>query len=170
MARTRTRRGARRSIKTARYSNETTSIATSLPPPGQGGSFKFTNLVKGIEQQGIRKVKNFTLRITHGCPTPLFFALVYVPAGQTASNLTFGTVEGQNVSPASLYEPNQNVIMSGTVDTGSTTYPTRATVFRTRLARNLNSGDSIQLVLGQAFPGVTDPFPIAISINYAICF
>lgn len=172
MPRTRSRRRAR-GLKTVRYSNETTSIATPLPASQAGKSLVFANLVKGIDQQGIRKVKNFTLRVTHGCPTPLFFALVYVPAGQTAAGLKFGTYtpEGGAV-PASLYEPNQNVIMCGTIDTGSATYPTQASTFRTRLARNLNSGDSIALVLGQGFSpsGENSPFNFALTLNYAICF
>lgn len=156
-----------------RYSNETTSIATELPASVAGKSLTFANLVKGIDQQGIRKVKNFTLRVTHGCPTPLFFALVYVPAGQTASSLKFGTYAIQGgAQPASLYEPNQNVIMCGTIDTGSDTYPTQASTFRTRLARNLNSGDSIALVLGQGFDVGQggQPFKFALTLNYAICF
>lgn len=172
MARTRSRR-PRRGLKTVRYSNETTSLATTLPASQAGKSIVFANLVKGIDQQGIRKVKNFTLRVTHGCPTPLFFALVYVPAGQTASALKYGTWTQQaGTEPASLYEPNQNVIMCGTIDTGSATFPTQASTFRSRLARNLNSGDSIALVIGQGFTptGQNDPFNLALTLNYAICF
>lgn len=70
--------------------------------------------------------------------------------------------------PTSIYEPNQNVIMSGVVGPGS-----NQQTWRTRLARNLNSGDSIQicfssLYVTQIWQG--DLFELNCTLNYAISF
>ena len=71
------------------------------------------------------------------------------------------------VMAVSLYEPNQNVIMSGYITPNYNAMQT----FRTRLARNLNSGDTIQMIIAPA--AATDAVQqqlIGISLNYAITY
>ncbi|KAK8882665.1 hypothetical protein M9Y10_045307 [Tritrichomonas musculus] len=64
---------------------------------------------------------------------PIFWALLYVPQGNDLSLIS--------LQPAgSMYEPAQNVIMSGIISKTSA-----KDTFRSRLARNLNSGDRIVL-------------------------
>lgn len=98
---------------------------------------------------GMRKTKNFSLTLNmQYVDIPLIFALVYVPEGTQPSQLQLGgTLSSENpnfphLTTASVYEPNQNVIMSGIVPASSTT----PVIKTTRMARNLNSGDSIMLV------------------------
>lgn len=166
-----------RRVKTVKYSNETynfqDNIAVNAPSVKTNA---YSTVITPIDQQGVRKCKNFELTLT-GTPfvpnaegpsltVPLFWALVYVPQGTEPSQINIGSYE----APASLYEPNQNVIMSG-VWPGDLTAPY---IKRTRLARNLNSGDSIAFVL--AIPSFKDDDTvkyskdIALTLNYAISF
>lgn len=92
--------------------------------------------------QGMRKVKHLTVSLTApntgssvGNINALYWALVYVPQGTSVNPL--------NIGGPSLYEPNQFVLNSGIVDPDAG--PIRIS---TPLSRNLNSGDSIWLVLG----------------------
>ena len=152
------RRG--RPLKTVKYSNETynATVTFSLAAQTQAA----TSLISAVDTQGTRKAKNFTLRFVFGGPVPLMFALVYVPQGQNPGNLTLGTIE----NPASLYEPNQNVILSGYIVSQSNQAPT----FRTRLARNLNSGDSIALIIRSVDGTAIASASLGIILNYAISY
>nr|DAW44368.1 MAG TPA: hypothetical protein [Circoviridae sp.] len=153
--------GSRRPLKTVKYSNETSNI-TSTFSISQGAQIN-APLVTASSIQGIRKAKNFSLKILYAGTAPLMFVLIYVPQGQDVKAITRGTYQ----APASLYEPNQNVIMSGYIVPNNS----QAQTFRTRLARNLNSGDSIQIAIAcaGANDSVTDS-AIGISLNYAITF
>lgn len=153
--------GSRRPLKTVKYSNETSNITSSFKITA--GSQIAAPLVTSSSIQGIRKAKNFSLKILYAGTAPLMFVLVYIPQGQDVKAITRGTPQ----APASLYEPNQNVIMSGYIVPNNS----QAQTFRTRLARNLNSGDSIQIVLAcaSATDSVNDA-DIGISLNYAITF
>lgn len=174
-----------RPLKTTKYSNETYCSFFNLVGSGGKGTHGIfsvpiiPNAIGGI--LGTRKAKNFTLRI---CPEKTLldpntgdesdvvsferarvaFALVFVPEGTSASPLHFGA--GQ--SAASLYEPNQNVILTGLVSSDQT-YS-----FKTRLARNLNAGDSILLCFYDLYATSTQTemsnTPIAFTCNYAISF
>ena len=166
-----------RRVKTVKYSNETYNFQDALAVNSPSVKTNaYSTVIASIAQQGVRKCKNFELTLT-GTPfvpntnapletVPLFWALVYVPQGTEPSQINIGSYE----APASLYEPNQNVIMSG-VWPGDLTAPY---VKRTRLARNLNSGDSIAFVL--AIPNFRDDDTIkytksiAMTLNYAISF
>lgn len=166
-----------RRVKTVKYSNETYNFQDALAINSPSVKTNaFSTVIASIDQQGVRKCKNFELTLT-GTPfvpttqgdvqaVPLFWALVYVPQGTEPSQINIGSYE----APASLYEPNQNVIMSG-VWPADLTAPY---VKRTRLARNLNSGDSIAFVL--AIPPFRDDDTIkytkslAMTLNYAISF
>ena len=115
---------------------------------------------------GTRKCKNFTLSLTSPLTVPVAFALVFVPQGTQPSQITAGTQPSSGVWPAaSLYEPNQNVILSGTFGGPGTTVER----FKTRLARNLNSGDYIALVCRALATGPADTTIFAI-LNYAIAY
>lgn len=168
-----------RPLRTTKYSNETYGsqvTLTNTSPSGFGRSN--IELVPNISGTlGTRKVKNFTLRflseetlikdsdseIIDTVRAKIAFLLVYVPEGTSASTIQFG-----NNSPAlSIYEPNQNVIMSGLIDSNQT-YS-----FKTRLARNLSAGDTIALILvdlTQPASGNSTNSDITFEINYAISF
>lgn len=165
------RRGYSRPLKTIKYSNETTSFAETITFATGDGQYNAL-MVSAVNGQGMRKAKNFTLKIACASPQPILWALVYVPQGQNPSNIGIGTSQ----APVALYEPNQNVIMAGTLSmtltpeggtASSTAYNPQ--ISRTRLARNLNSGDAIYLVLKGA---ASNSFVSAISVmlNYAITY
>ena len=113
-------------------------------------------IVPATDVQGMRKVKHLTLSFSSASDTRLCYVLVFVPQGYDPNpiripNLGYAT---------SLYEPNQYVMSSGTLDFSGG--PLR---IRTPLSRNLNSGDSIHLILAQ-----WDSGSVAVSANvkYAI--
>lgn len=166
--------------KKVRYSSETTSlnVTDSIPattnktfPDGGGTNEKGMVLVSPAAIQGTRKVKNMTLSVAStGNTVPMLCAVVYVPQGTDASNLTPGP---SGINGASLYEPNQNVIMQFVMNpvlgdnTGS-----NVQVFRTKLARNLDSGDKIVFIATLANP-VSDAATnvrIVGTFNYAISY
>lgn len=169
----------RRPYKTVKYSNETSSISddVSVPVIGKDKPLTTVNSLLAINSniQGMRKVKNFTLHIDTNCPVPLYFALIYVPQGTSPGNINVGTVQ----NPVSFYEPNQNVILSGICRTESPQL-----TFRSRLARNLNSGDSIAIIFRPAAKAPTSDedtddrgeptgyatYLLTCTLNYAITF
>lgn len=158
----RSRRSRRKPYKVVKYSNETQDFSDTLPATPNAKLNMQATMVPALNVQGMRKCKNFTLQIITTSRIPITFALVYVPQGTTPSALSFGSPG----APLSMYEPNQNVIMSGTVIDGSAQQ-----TWRTRLARNLNSGDYIALVLGTAdnFNVSAEP-AISVTFNYAITY
>ena len=69
-------------------------------------------IVPATDLQGMRKVKHLTLSFSSASDTRLCYVLVYVPEGYDPNpirvpNLGYAT---------SLYEPNQYVMSSGTLD------------------------------------------------------
>lgn len=153
----RRRTGRRRPYKVVKYSNETTVFNGNIT--GTGTMENVAVMIASVAAQGMRKAKNFSLQFITTSEVPVYFALVYVPQGTDPSHLNYGTPE----QPVSLYEPNQNVILVGCSIANS---PQQT--WRTRLARNLNSGDSIQLRVGCENGYTTSNF--AISLNYAITY
>lgn len=171
-----------RPLKAIRYASETFNDSTALswatdlqPREGQTNYIgSYIPIVPAVNIAGIRKVKNFTIEINpvlyHNADAvtvilPFIWALVYVPEGQNP-NPNFGNTTGGG----SLYEPNQNVIISGTGNTSQAQYRKF-----TRLARNLNSGDRIffmiRLINAVNFPEDEDnTLNISLNINYAICY
>lgn len=162
-----------RRVKTVKYSNETYNYAGLYTVQNAGVKNNWSEtLISAIDTQGVRKCKNFELSLT-GTPftnaqnqiahAPMFFALVYVPQGTEPSQINIGNPD----ACASLYEPNQNVIMSGV-------WPSDLTapfVKKTRLARNLNSGDRIVLVMSSPqFGEGAYSKNLAVTLNYAISF
>jgi len=121
--------------KRNKYSVEHTPIVVNSNDDGNA----IETIVAPVAVQGMRKVKNLTVSLSNNNPSdvPCFWwAVVYVPAGTTPSPLT---VTGGSTS---LYEPNQFVMECGYFDPNAG--PLRV---HTRLARNLNSGDGIALIL-----------------------
>lgn len=160
----RTRTYSRR-IKTAKYSNETYAIADTITSSNAVHVGVFS-VVPETPTLGVRKVKNFTVNMAYHTTADdddhrsIFWALVYVPQGTLPTAMNVGT-SGNFLS---LYEPNQNVILSSmsVINEPSKT-------LRSRLARNLNSGDSIYLVVtGDRSGTYTDL--IQGSVNYAISY
>ena len=161
----------RRPLKTIKYSNETACF-NNFPVGAASGEFHTFDpfvLIPPTDIQGTRKVKNITLRIGASTTTVtnFIFAVVYVPDGTVPNGLS--TSEDENFG--SLYEPNQNVIMSG-MFAGQLAVPSETlsdsavspSTFRSRLARNLNSGDSIVMLIASptGWPGYQPPDPPAV--------
>lgn len=149
------RRGYGRMARGSKYSTETMTCRLVWA----ASSVWAQSMVVGPAQiQGVRKVKNFTVTVPGLTGVEGIWALVYVPEGLTMSQ--FNLPSGDD--PKSLYEPNQNVIMAGR--TSNVTQ-----VVRSRLARNLGSGDAIYLGI------IVDKAPTAqvltyIVVSYAIKF
>ena len=171
-----TRRYARR-IKSVKYSNETVNSTGQFEVTDTNNTQQNMVVVAKADIQGTRKCKNFELSMTGGPlfhddattdatvdkNIPIIWALVYVPEGTTPGSVHWGGLDRS----ASLYEPNQNVIMSG-VWPANLTSPYK---MKTRLARNLNSGDSIYLVMDfPSFIPLGTKKNICINLNYAIAY
>ena len=136
------RRAPRRTIKSYnrdKYSKENfraTLVTGNEAVNGlyQGGQV----IVPSATVQGMRKVKHVTVSLSKLAAAeaiPFYWALVYVPEGYNANPI--GPLGG------SLYEPNQYVMACGCIDPDAG--PIR---IRSPIARNLNSGDSISLIIG----------------------
>ena len=149
-----------RNVKTrSRWSRENTTIRATAP---QTIYQTFgTNIVPASPTQGMRTVGNFTITLTAGAEPghgdnngPVYWALVYVPQGQTTAAL--------NVSDgASFYEPNQYVISCGVND--PTAGPIR---IRTRMMRKLNSGDFVSLLMATASLSALWVGSVSYSVKY----
>ena len=178
-----------RNYRSQKYSNETIAFNADLIQEVDAGDNWPINIetnevgitiVPPTDILGNRKVKNFTLKVTaNGNDDQIFGALVYVPEGTEASKILC------TGSTQSLYEPNQNVILTFVIPPnvlraadGSITMMSAPTqiVCTSRLARNLNTGDKIVLLFSSpngmpAGDGTGDnPPPMTCSgtVNFAI--
>ena len=149
-----------RALRSVKYSNETYVFNNPNTVYSSNTTYKVA-MIPETNVQGTRKCKNFTLTLSSVPNIPFLFALVYVPEGTSISNLSLPN----NNTPLSLYEPNQNVIMSG-IFGGPFSSVTR---FKTRLARNLNGGDNIALVIRPVQDYDTGA-PITVALNYSVAF
>lgn len=159
-----------RPVKITKYSNET--FASAAIKTFLNNQVYYSPCIPATQILGTRKVKNFTLTLAHsGTPTMtdniLFFALIYVPEGTTPNQIHFGsTWDQQNptiLSTTSFYEPNQNIILQGFIDSH------QVYRFKTRLARNLNSGDMIVLAWAPFKDYDGDAF-FSYTLNYAMAY
>ena len=156
-----------RALKAAKYSNETYAAAASAQY--QANTLYTSVAIPATSVMGTRKCKNFTLTIVAKAPasgmaTPIYFAVVFVPEGTNPSNLNIGSSFTNNVlQPTSYYEPNQNVIFQGFVDS------TQVYRFKTRLARNLNSGDTIAIIW-RPFADFDANCLFSYTLNYAMSY
>lgn len=162
----RLRRAFATRIRGPRYSNETPSISDITVFAANVATQLHVTVIPPANIQGVRKVKNFTLRIAWDpLPLPMAWALVYCPEGTVAqvSALTVGNV----AQPVRLYESNQNVISSGILSAGrASTSP----AMQSRLARNLQSNDSIVLLCVNLRPTPQFNFADCINMNFAITY
>lgn len=151
-----------RPLKTMKYENETKSIGATIPI--EANSFTPTKIIicQNTDVQGVRKVKNFYLEMAFHSDAIGYYALIYEPAGQQANTL----IQAGPNQAVDIFQPNQNIIFAGTIlDSGSDIKR------KTRLSRNLNSGDSIVLIIY-----LMNPTAAAINIvtqgviNYSICY
>lgn len=149
-----------------KYSNETYGFLNTLSNPASTQQY-WTAFVPSATTLGTRKCKNFTLSIICGNANLLYqFALVYVPEGTNPQALRLGTeAESQILQSTSIYEPNQNVILSGF---GGGPDGTSVRI-RSRLARNLNSGDALCLII-RPLVTLTADVNFAGQLNYAVTF
>lgn len=123
-----------------------------------GAQWARSLIVGSTNIQGVRKVKNFQICIPEFPEDYGVWALVYVPEGLTFTDIHLPTTD----NAVSIYEPNQNIIMAGR------TSPQAQTV-RSRLARNLGSGDAIYfgIKLGS---GAAGDIATQVIVSYAIKF
>jgi hypothetical protein len=155
-----------RTVKPVHYANKTVAGQAQAVFPTHGTVAQV--VVASTTAQGVRKVKNPTLRLVMAPPDPATFvlwALIYGPQGFPDTSLKL-MVGAQGEVPASIFEPNQNVIMSGLLNA---TGPQEPVTYRSRLARNLESGDAIYLLVLNPHDAQVN-ISIAYSLNYAICY
>ena len=131
-----------------KYSIEQTTFLTTSVANWIG--YQETGLIDTLQQwfpivapseiQGMRKVKHLTISLSNAGndAMPLWWCIQYVPAGYEPQKLRISNTGGGT----NLVSANQNVMASGVIDFSAG--PTR---IYSRLARNLNSGDNIYLVL-----------------------
>nr|QIR82171.1 capsid protein [unidentified] len=149
-----------------KYSVEQTGFSELFPAAVTNGLHQAAvQVVAPDSAQGMRKVKHLTVSLTYNNMgnkedvAELFWALVFVPQGYTPNALysATGSVSG------SLYEPNQFVMNAGIVDPSAG--PIR---FRSPVSRNLNSGDSIYLIVGTTYVGDSGAYGFYGVVRYAI--
>ena len=147
-----------RSSPRDKYSIEHTTVSVLTAATATANLYQqTTNIVPASPTQGMRKVKHVTVSLTSDLPqsgvlSSIYWALVYVPEGYS--------VNPMNGNPgASFYEPNQFVMAAGCNDPEAG--PIRV---RSPISRNLNSGDSIWLVVGTNQPQTS----VRGLVNYAI--
>ena len=131
-----------------KYSVEQTAGTIQTNAESNGG----VTVVQPSTTQGMRKVKHITISMAqNGSGQGVYWALVYVPAGTQANMI--------HIDDTSMYEPNQFVMNCGIFDVDAG--PMRIT---SPISRNLNSGDSIALILHSTTPNTV----YAYVVRYAI--
>ena len=121
-----------------KYSVEQQAGQLDIPAAAQA----YATVVPSTAIQGMRKVKHLTISVAGDessssmtPPSSSYWALVYVPQGTQPNTMNLTGTTG-------MYEPNQFVMNCGVFDFSAG--PTR---IRSPLSRNLNSGDSIVLIM-----------------------
>ena len=160
------------SRKSPEYSNET--FINRVRSVGVATDFH-QSIMPQANIIGMRKVKNFgrsaacdvrcgavSSETTH---CVVLWALVYVPEGIAPSRLT-DAYGDSDTAPASIYDPNQNVIMSGMWGPDPTDQYTRSS----NLARNMNSGDQLMLLLRVLPPFGAKTSSIKWDVRYVVNF
>ena len=121
--------------KKLKYSVQQKCITVTTPDESNTGKVE---VVPGTDVEGMRKVKHLTVSMVDTTDTLSFYwALVYVPQGTTP-----GDINISGALSASMYEPNQFVMNCGIMSSGAG--PIRIS---SPLARNLNDGDAIYLLV-----------------------
>ena len=135
-----------------KYSVEQMAGALEIPASSQA----FSTVVGDTGVQGMRKVKHLTLSVSSssGADGVVYWALVYKPQGVALNTMNI-------TGTSTMYEPNQYVMGCGVFDFSGG--PLR---IRSPLSRNLNSGDSICLIM--ANPSASVPLIVRYVVQYAI--
>ena len=146
------------------YQSVNTSCKIDLSQLGASGQKEYI-VVNGLNTQGVRKVKNFSISLNGywktqglGTPSPLTYLLVYIPSG-----ITTPTVPNPSSDPSELYPANQYVILQGNFNSK------KPKLSSNKLARNLNSGDEIKLIIKNPVSSA-QAGEILVNINYAIAY
>lgn len=125
---------------------------------------------------GVRCVKHLKITLTTpyigltdqgninvGNSLTFYWALIYVPQGYDPQEIN---IPSQVDASVPLYDANQFIMASGVA-----TITTQPATVRTPLSRNLNSGDTIQLVVYSLAAGVsTEDVPVWAHTSYSICY
>ena len=156
----------RRSRYRRHFSKRKYSVESGLLPlpngtaPDNSGNL---TVVASNAVAGMRKAKNFLVQfsssVTDADSLIIAWALVYVPYQTNPNPITFVN------QPHYLYEPSQFVIMGGLYDSNN---PGNTARQFSRLSRNLNEGDTIQLVWRSNV--AIAPAALRCLVRYAICF
>ena len=134
-----------------KYSVEQQAGSLNIPANSQA----WTTIVPNTATQGMRKVKHLTVSVAAADDVvqTAYWALVYVPQGTAPNTMNLTGTTG-------MYEPNQFVMACGVVD-----YSAGPLRFHCPTSRNLNSGDSIVLIMSNNKPS-EHSFPYV--VRYAI--
>lgn len=120
-------------------------------------------IVPSSTVSGIRKVKNFNLNFVTSSEWPLLYAVVYIPDGANPDtlvpNINSGTSPNNFVE---LFAANQWVVQCGSISQGAQNRS------YTRLARNLNNGDSVWLFVWRVNIDDTTEISVNTTGSYAI--
>lgn len=142
-----------------KYSVEQTAVRATV----SGATTTAVTVVPTTTLKGMRKVKHLTVSLSSSVAPTVFqgvyWCLVFVPEGYNPQAMGIPTTENPSVD---LYPANQFVMGSGVIDFDAG--PQRIS---TPLSRNLNSGDSIVLLLRRA-DASEDSAPIWGVVKYAI--
>ena len=110
--------------------------------------------------EGMRKVKHITVNATvQGESDAFYWAIVYVPQGTTPNAIQIST----SATSPGMYEPNQFCMNCGVVD--GTAGPIR---FGSPVARNLNDGDAIYLLVRPIPSQTGQNISVIATVRYAI--
>lgn len=160
-----------RPLKTIKYSNETVVCNITIPAAdytqGPSPTFKAPIVLNPAQISGMRKIKNISIRgvISPNQPGYLVLACIYLPEGLQADNQELN-IAAANGNSTSIYEPNQNVIMSGVANINSD----QPFYMSNRLARNLNSNDSVLIFARPSFVNFPSAVTVSFTVNYVIAF
>lgn len=102
---------------------------------------------------GVRTISHLSATMTTNVAIqPIYWAFVYVPQGEALNHMFQSSGNATGI----LYEPQVNVLGSGVITMDETGGPDRQCVkLRSRLRKNLNPGDQIWLIYGQAAAGMS---------------
>lgn len=151
-----------------KYSLARSAIGSTVVPAQGGGlgAQQSVPIVTSVTGQGKRKCKNFDIQLASqvvASDDPLiYYALVYVPSGSVPAEIS-------NASNTQFYSPASNVLAAGVYDCAQGT----GFRVRTRLARNLNAGDQVVLLLrGQSSDDAADPGNIKLwgLVTYVVAY
>lgn len=120
-----------------RYSQEHGTFWTQVQNASGPNSHMSIPVVAQSGTAGVRKVKNIKLDMVSEVSVPTYWAILYIPDGISADPpLNVGVLQ----AGASIYEPNQHVMMYGVCSSFSPTHQFSS------LSRNLNGNDQVILV------------------------